>query len=155
MGATIWKLKGLPDSISAMVYVLPKGGWRWLWTFWLWFVGIFTTAPMIEILDKKGCGYLGFITVVCIVFVGAWPLFQSETRRWHYVGAFAAGLMSQVCVFVACLWWCLLWLTASLFLVVSWRSKSMKYFLVRINFGICLLAEAICYITMVAADAVH
>jgi len=155
MGATIWKLKALPDSISAMVYVLPSGGWRWLWTLWLLLVGILTTAPMIEILDHKGCGYLGFITLVCLVFVGAWPLFQTETRRWHYIGAFAAGLMSQVCVFVACAWWWMLWLLVPVLLIVSWKSKRVNTFLVRINFGLCLLAEFICYASMIAADAVH
>ena len=35
VGTTIWIKKELPDSISAMVYDLPEGGWRWLWTVWL------------------------------------------------------------------------------------------------------------------------
>lgn len=34
-GIAIWKMNGLPDSISAMVYALPEGGWRWHAT-WRW-----------------------------------------------------------------------------------------------------------------------
>lgn len=30
VGIAIWVTKEIPESVSAMVYVLPDGGWRWL-----------------------------------------------------------------------------------------------------------------------------
>jgi len=47
-GIAIWKMNGLPESISAMVYALPDGGWRWLWSAWLALVSILTFAPVYE-----------------------------------------------------------------------------------------------------------
>jgi len=47
VGAAIWRFRALPDSISAMVYALPDGGWRWLWSAWLAIVGILTFAPVV------------------------------------------------------------------------------------------------------------
>lgn len=58
VGATIWKNKALPDSISAMVYDLPQGAWQNLWSVWLALVSLTTFAPMIQILDTQHqCGY--------------------------------------------------------------------------------------------------
>jgi len=42
MGMVIMRERSVPVSISAMVYALPEGGWRWLWALWLWAVTFFT-----------------------------------------------------------------------------------------------------------------
>lgn len=98
VGITIYKTKELPESISAMVYTLPKGGAQWLWTIWLWAVGITTFIPLIGIMNGINLGILPFAALACITFTGAWPLFQQETKRWHYVSAILCGILSQVCV---------------------------------------------------------
>ncbi|MCR5578677.1 MAG: hypothetical protein K6F74_05630 [Prevotella sp.] len=59
-----------------MVYLLPKGGWRWLWTAWLIAVSVLTFLTAIEILDKKGYGFIGLLPMVCLCFVAVWPLFD-------------------------------------------------------------------------------
>ena len=47
IGAATWKLGELPESISALVYVLPRqGGWRWLWSGWLWAVSLTVGIPL-------------------------------------------------------------------------------------------------------------
>lgn len=71
VGAATWKERELPESISAMVYLLPEGGWRWLWSVWLWIVSLLATIPVISILDTRNMAYLGFFTLACLVFVGA------------------------------------------------------------------------------------
>ena len=98
VGIAIWKMKGLPESISAMVYLLPKGGWRWLWTLWIWAVGALTMIPMIEALDGKDLGIVGFVTLVLVYLVGAWPLFDEGHRTLHNVLGVSAGILSQLCV---------------------------------------------------------
>ena len=42
VGAAIWKERELPESISAMVYLLPEGGAQWLWSLWMVVTAIFT-----------------------------------------------------------------------------------------------------------------
>ena len=98
----------LPASISAMVYELPKGGWQWSWTVWLWVVLVLLTPQLMTVLDDS-YKMLGFLTVGCLAFVAAMPLFERTDRKWHYVLAIAGGILSQVCVALICPWWLLLW----------------------------------------------
>lgn len=150
VGVAIGKARELPESISAMVYVLPKGGWRWLWTVWLWLVGIFTLAPMIETLDAQGAGVMGFVTLCWLGLVGCWPLFDEQHLKWHYRVAIAAGVLSQVCVLLASPWWLLLWLLwpSLACIMLLWpESKTAK---VADTKGV-FAAEVICYVTTVLA----
>lgn len=95
LGVAIWRMKALPESISAMVYVFR---WRWMWTVWLAAVSVLTFAPVIELLDGKGLGVFGFLPMVCLGFVAVWPLFDQEHIKWHYVLAILGGILSQVAV---------------------------------------------------------
>ena len=104
-GATIWTIhvaerkpwrESLPESFSAMVFTLPKGGWRWLWSAWLLAVAVTAFAPAVEALDAHGLGVLGFLPMASLGFVAVWPLFDTDHRRWHYAFAVLAGVSSQV-----------------------------------------------------------
>jgi hypothetical protein len=148
LGAAIWRKRELPESISAMVYLLPEGGWRWLWSFWLWIVSLLTTIPVISILDTRNMAYLGFFTLASLVFVGAWPLYRPETRKAHYIGGSAAGILSQVCVLVICPWWLMLWL---LFTGVDIAARYDKWFPTWLDNKGVLLAECVCYTTYIGA----
>ena len=110
VGATIWKTKKVPESISAMVYDLPDGALKWTWSIWIWLVDIFSFIPVIDVMDSMEKGYVAFIPMVLLAFVGAWPLFDTERRKYHYAFAIAAGVLSQLCVWFICHWWLLLWL---------------------------------------------
>lgn len=94
VGAAIWKDKKLPESISAMVYILPKGGWQWLWTIWLVIIDILIFPEVIEILDHRRLGVLGFIPMVLLAFVAVFPLFDTEHRKYHYILGILAGICS-------------------------------------------------------------
>ncbi len=152
VGATIWRKRELPESVSAMVYELPKGGWQWAWTVWLWIVAIFTLAPAIEILDKSNYGFVGFLTMGLMVFVGAWPLFQSETRTWHYVGGCLAGLMSQVCTCLICPMWLLLWLLMVVISLYSMKADTFPWWLEKKG---VFISEAVCYLSLMGAMFTH
>ena len=110
VGVATWRLGALPDSISSMVYVLPEGGWRGLWTVWLWAVALLTCIPAIEALSTKSLEVFGFFTMACLAFTGAMPLFLKDQIRTHYALAIAAGILSQVCVLFICPWFLALWL---------------------------------------------
>lgn len=147
VGATIWIKKELPESISAMVYVLPKGGWRWLWSIWLWLVGVLTLAPAIEALDKQDCGFLPFLTMVSLVFVGAWPLFDTDHKKLHYTFGIIAAILSQVCVLALCPWWLLLWLVMAFLGIYAYFKPYPQWLKGKGVF----IAEGICYIGLVCA----
>ena len=103
IGITIWKKKELPKSISHMVYDLPKGGWRWLWTIWLWSVVICAAPSLIEALSGSS------FPIASLLFIGALPLFDTDHLKWHNILAIAGGIGSQVCTILICPWWMLLW----------------------------------------------
>lgn len=109
IGITIWKKKELPKSISHMVYDLPKGGWRWLWTIWLWSVVICVAPSLIEALSGSSFQFVGFLTIASLLFIGALPLFDTDHLKWHNTLAIAGGIGSQICTILICPWWMLLW----------------------------------------------
>lgn len=99
----------LPDSISALVYELPRP-WQWLWIVWMWVVSLLACIPLIEVLpdDVK---VLGFATIVCLMLCGAMPISDSHVnRRAHNVFGILGGVLSQVCVAILTPCWLLAWI---------------------------------------------
>lgn len=146
-GAVIMRERKVPESISAMVFALPEGGWQWLWTVWLWAVDILTFAPVIGLLEERGVAYLGFATMACLAFVGVWPLFDTEHRKWHYLLAVIGGILSQVCILFIChqlLW---VWPAVALLAITSaagrWRGVWLR---------MTLISEVVCYATVTTAE---
>lgn len=154
VGVTIWKLRSLPESISAMVYVLPEGGWQWLWTIWLWVVSLLTCIPAIEALSPQGLEAFGFFTLVCFGLVGAMPLFLKEQIRWHYVLAIVGGILSQVCVLLVCHYFLILWMLMLWVLIDSivpsldeQKDNTPRWYDGKTVF----LCEAVCYATTIGS----
>ena len=99
----------VPVSISAMVYLLPKGGWQWLWTIWLWAVAFTLAPPLIEAMPD-GWQFIAALMLATLAFTAAMPLFGQENKERHYSFAIASGILSQFCVLVLNPWWLLPWL---------------------------------------------
>lgn len=144
--------QSLPDSISAMVYLLPRrGGWRWLWSVWLALVSVLTFAPVIDILDDTRClGVMGFVPMVLLGFVAVWPLFDKEHLKWHYILSYIAGIWSQVDVWLMCPWWLFVWLALIVF-VGYLLLCNLKQMLSKV----VILMEMTCYIGIVGAIVWH
>lgn len=152
MGAAIWKGRELPESVSAMVWLLPKGGWRWLWMVWLLMADIFTLAPAIEILDAKNLGVLGFLPMVLMAFVAVWPLFDTEHRKWHNAFGIAAGVATQPCVWFICPWWLFGWLLIPAAIIAMYcQPDRMKW----LDGKGVTVAEIICYVTLNASVSTY
>ena len=147
VGAAIWRFRALPDSISAMVYALPEGGWRWLWSAWLAMVDILTFAPVVEILDGRGLGILGFLPMAMLMFVAAWPIFDREHYRWHNIFGTAAAVVSQVDVWLICPYWLLLWLL----MVAAVFMKGLRHTGTYYGGKGVLIAEVACYVVLILA----
>jgi len=147
VGAAIWRFRALPDSISAMVYALPEGGWRWLWSAWLAMVDILTFAPVVEILDGRGLGILGFLPMAMLMFVAAWPIFDREHYRWHNIFGTAAAVVSQVDVWLICPYWLLLWLL----MVAAVFMKGLRHTGTYFGGKGVLFAECMCYAVLILA----
>ena len=153
-GAAIWRLKALPDSISAMVYALPDGGWRWLWSAWLAIVDILTFAPVVEILDGRGLGILGFLPMAMLMFVAVWPIFDREHYRWHNILGIAAGVMTQVIVAIVSPAWLSVWM-AFVFLTGSVYVQPDGGLAKAVSGKAVFLAEVACYVALVGALLCH
>lgn len=115
VGATIWKHKELPESISAMVYNLPKQG-QWLWTVWLAMSDIFAAPAVFESLPET-FQFLGFFFTGSLLFVSAMPLVRHSRNKPHEILAILAGIFSQACVLFICWWWILTWFIFIIILV--------------------------------------
>ena len=109
VGTAIWNNKELPESVSAMVYDLPRSG-QWVWIVWMWAVALLMCIPLIDALPD-GARMLGFLTLACLVFCGAMPISDNTTnRRAHNAFGILGGVLSQVCVAIVSPWWLLAWL---------------------------------------------
>lgn len=86
VGITIWRMKALPESISAMVYELPEKR-QWVWSAWLCLVAVTLFEPMVFRVE-----FIGWLTTIGLFGAALTPLIDPEKRRWHYG---LANLMSS------------------------------------------------------------
>ena len=143
VGAAIWNRKELPESVSAMVYVLPRSG-QWAWIVWMWAVALLTCIPLIDALPD-GARMLGFLTLACLVFCGAMPISNNTTnRRAHNAFGILSGVFSQVCVAVVSPWWLAAW---SL-LVLAWIWTTKDFARKAFDGKGVFLAEMICAVAV-------
>lgn len=144
MGVAIWRMKALPDSISATVFVFK---YKWLWTVWIWAVSLLTLIPAIDRLSQIGMEALGFGSLACLVFCGAMPLIDKDNTDLHWVFGISGCVLSQACVYFIhyeTLW---VWMVFPFLFLSSyiqpegWLGKAMK------GKGV-LVAEVICYVCL-------
>lgn len=156
IGITIWKKKELPKSISHMVYDLPKGGWRWLWTIWLWSVVICAAPSLIEALSGSSFQFVGFLTIASLLFIGALPLFDTDHLKWHNALAIAGGIGSQICTILICPWWMLLWVIMIVLMGGAFCAfnDNKGYYRFIDGKGI-FITEILCSTTVIAAIITH
>lgn len=149
-GVAAWRMGCVPESMSAMVYAF-KGEWRWLWTVWLVAVDVLTFAPVIGILDAWGLGILGFLPMAMLGFVAVWPLFDIEHRKWHYILAIAAGILSQKDVWFISPWWLLAWLL----MPAAWIWTTQGKYRAAFDSKGVLLSEVICYVAVIGSEITY
>lgn len=156
IGITIWKKKELPKSISHMVYDLPKGGWRWLWTIWLWSVVICVAPSLIEALSGSSFQFVGFLTIASLLFIGAMPLFDTDHLKWHNALAITGGIGSQICTILICPWWMLLWVIMIVFMGGAFCAFNDNKGCYRFIDGKGIfITEILCSTTVIAAIITH
>lgn len=107
VGTAIWSKGELPESVSAMVYDLPRP-WQWLWIVWIWSVSLLACIPLIEVMPDDW-RILAFLTLASLFFCGAMPLVKDERNVAHYMFGASAGVLSQVCVAILTPCWLFAW----------------------------------------------
>ena len=141
----------VPASISAMVYLLPKGGWQWLWTLWLWVVAVTLAPPLIDAMPD-GWRFIAALMLVTLSFTAAMPLFDQENKKRHYRFAIASGILSQLCVLILNPCWLLPWLpmSALVMLVSSAHNDEDGVHKICNGKGV-FMAEVACVLSLYAA----
>lgn len=139
IGTAIALKKQIPESISSLEYIFPHG----LWTIWLWAVTILITPPLLDAIPEDW-KFLGFLTVTCLMFVGAMPLIPTESNKAHNILGVTAGILSQLCVLLINPQWLWLWSVWVAVFVVKTLDKSLSEWKWSV-----LLSECICYASMV------
>ena len=108
--------KKVPESISAMVYNLPKDK-QWIWILYIWTIA-FTIGPyIIESLDEN-FKVLGFLMIASLAFCGAMPLVEDSENIAHNVFGICAGILSQICVALINPMWLLVWIVMLILFIV-------------------------------------
>jgi len=132
--------KQIPESVSAMVYAFP---FKWLWTIWLWAVTILITPSLLDAMPEDW-KFLGFLTIGCLMFVGAMPLIPTESNKAHNILGVTAGILSQLCVLLINPQWLWLWAVWAVVFVIKTLDKSLDEWRWSV-----FLSECVCYITLV------
>lgn len=141
----------VPVSISAMVYLLPKGGWQWLWTIWLWAV-VFTLAPPLIEAMPDGWQFIAALMLATLAFTAAMPLFEQENKKRHYLFAIASGILSQLCVLILNPWWLLPWLPVLAIVVSAFSAHDDEDSIHKVCNGKgVFIAEVTCVLSLYAA----
>lgn len=130
VAAVIINDKALPDSVSALVYALPKGRLRWLWSAWLALVTLLM-APALTVAMAATWWtlLLAAATIICLAMTAALPLLPGYHNHLHNVLGILAGVLTQVCVWFICPWCLMLWLLYVVLLLIhafpdrSWAAK--------------------------------
>lgn len=130
VAAVIIKDKALPDSVSALVYALPKGRWRWLWSAWLAVVTLLMAPALTAAMAVTWwTSLLAAATIICLAMTAALPLLPGYHNHLHNVLGILSGVLTQVCVWFICPWWLMLWLLYVVLLLIcafpdwSWAAK--------------------------------
>lgn len=107
IAAIIYK-KELPNSISQIIYDLGEK-WKWTFTIVMFIVAFMITPQLIEILDTP-YKFIGFMTTLGILGVGADPLVKGESNIIHYMSAIIMGVSSQIIVYITIPYLLYLWI---------------------------------------------
>ncbi|MBR6287571.1 MAG: hypothetical protein IKR18_11450 [Bacteroidaceae bacterium] len=110
-------------------------------------MGILTFAPVVEMLDGRGLGILGFLPMALLMFVAVWPIFDREHYRWHNIFGTAAAVVSQVDVWLISPYWLLLWLL----MVAAVFMKGLRHTGTYFGGKGVLIAEVVCYVVLILA----
>lgn len=148
IGAVIVVKRQLPESVSAMVYLLPYAG-QWLWGAWLFAVGGLLLPPMLEAMPDN-LSFIAFLTVVCLFGAAVTPLVQMDMRGLHNFFGIAAGVLSQVCVLAINAQWLAAWMLW-LFLIGSTYVQPEGQLGKFVKGKGVFLSECICYVTLTAS----
>ena len=141
----------VPASISAMVYLLPKGGWQWLWTLWLWAVAFTLAPPLIEAMPD-GWRFIAALMLASLSFTAAMPLFDQENKKLHYRFAIASGVLSQLCVLILNPLWLLSWLPMLALIVSAFAAHNDEDGIPKVCNGKgVFIAEVACVLLLYAA----
>ncbi len=126
LGAATWRLRKLPDSVSALVYDLPKK-WQWVWSAWLALVTALLAPALTEAMPSEWYAIAAHIFIICLAMTAAMPLVPGSHNRAHYGLSIAAGIFSQVCVAIIGPWWLLVWLlfVGIFFYAITGKDKSV------------------------------
>ncbi len=101
---------GVPSSLSASVFDLPKGK-RWIWTVMLYAVCFLYVPTYVEVTSES-TQFLAFIAIAALAFVGAAPLVKSHKELAYKVHCWAAvicALCSQLVLVFNQPWLLLCW----------------------------------------------
>lgn len=144
-----WKHRELPESISGLVYDLPKRQ-QWLWTLWMWAIAVAVGIPLIDSMNGSMFQFLAFFTMVSLVFCGALPLVTDGKNNVHYGLAIVAGVTSQLCVvLIEPLWLLVLPVVLSFVAVAALVQKPWtEWVWQRISGKGIMLLEAVCAMSL-------
>lgn len=140
VAASILK-KQIPESISSLEFVYPHG----VWTIWLWLVTILITPSLLDAMPENW-KFLGFLTIGCLMFVGAMPLIPTEHNTAHNILGVTAGILSQLCVLLINPQWLWIWSVWVVTFIIMTMNKSLSDWKWSV-----LLSEAICYASLIGS----
>lgn len=90
------KNKGIPESLSQTALILHRKD-KWVFGAVMIVCGILFGIVMID-KSSENTQWMAFLTLVSLCGVGVTPLFNTDTRKTHYVFAIAGGILPSLCI---------------------------------------------------------
>ena len=119
IGMICWswiQTKSIPDSISAVSYIIPK----WLFSTLSMLVGILLMPSLMELLEVE-YQWVGFLMVVGLACVAASPYYKTEQTKLHYAGAILCFIFAQIVIGITKPWLLVIWMLYPLLLLKQLR----------------------------------
>lgn len=110
IGLVCYRKGEIPENMGAVAYLLPDGGWRWLWSVWLWST-VYTLTPKLFVVIPDAGQPCAHAFATAMLLLGILPLLKHEGNKGVYALATVACFFSQVCVALVCPWFLLTWLS--------------------------------------------
>lgn len=126
----IYKNKGIPNSISAIAYIIP----HWLFSTWICLSGIALAPELFNYLPEN-LEFLGFLFVLGIMIVSSTSYYRQEGTTLHYIGAILSTITAFLIIKIPLQ---LIWIP---YLIYILRTKNTRYF--------TFISECIIYILLI------
>ena len=122
VSASAYKLKALPESLSATYYLWPS----WVFPFFMVVTGITLLPYWLEATKDSDWQFLSFIACIACIFIGCAPNYRKDDLTIHMIAAYIAAFAALLSISLVLNWEVLVAVALATF-IVNFQEIKTKY----------------------------